>query len=396
MVDGRLAATTGPVTTEAVAPTQFRWDRLTYSSALSYCLLVAGLSVGIVLPELRDEFHINAVIASLHGSTFGIGLLIMGAFGVRLIDRVGRRRAFVLATVALVVGVTMLCVGPAWPITLFGTCVSGLGGALLNMLMPGVISDHHGEHRAVAFAAVNGVPAVAGVAFSLLIGAALGADVTWRLPYLGLTLGFAIAFFAVAAPVRPPEATRDGAFTLAHLRRRDVYVPFLFLVNAALTEFPVGVWAVTYLRDVGHAGSGAAPVLAVAFGGLMFLSRMTLPRLLATLRGWTLPTGFLLAALGALVMCLVPGLGAKVVGLGIVGFGGGLLYPLTVDGFYVRAHGSMDSVSLGAYTALASGVAVTIGPLALGVLADSVGLRWAILIVPALAVLGAFTQRPRG
>lgn len=395
MADDRLAATTGAVTTEAIAPTPFRWDRLTYSSALSYCLLVAGLSVGIVLPELRDEFHINAVVAALHGSTFGVALLIMGTWGVRLIDRIGRRRAFMVATVALVVGVIMLCVGPAWPITLLGTCVSGLGGALLNMLMPGVISDHHGEHRAVAFAAVNGVPAVAGVAFSLLIGAALGADVTWRLPYLGLTLAFAVAFFAVAAPVRLPDATREGAFTLAHLRRRDVAVPFLFIVNAALTEFPVGVWAVTYLRDVGHASSGAAPILAVAFGGLMFLSRITLPRLLSTLRGWTLPTGFLLAALGATVMCAVPGLGAKVVGLGIVGFGGGVLYPLTVDAFYVRAHGSMDSVSLGAYTALASGVAITIGPLALGVLADSVGLRWAILVVPALGLLGAFTQRPR-
>ena len=383
------------MTTEAVAPTQFRWDRLTYSSALSYCLLVAGLSVGIVLPELRDQFHINAVVAALHGSTFGIGLLIVGARGVHLIDRIGRRPAFILATVALVVGVTLLCVGPVWQITLFGTCVSGLGGALLNMLMPGVISDHHGEHRAVAFAAVNGVPAVAGVAFSLLIGAALGADVSWRIPYLGITLAFAIAFFIVAAPVHPPEATRDGVFTLAHLRRRDVAVPFLFLVNAALTEFPVGVWAVTYLRDVGHASSGAAPILAVAFGGLMFLSRMSLPRLLARFHGWTLPFGFLLAGLGTTVMCLVPGLGAKVVGLGIVGFGGGLLYPMTVDGFYVRAHGYMDSVSLGAYTALASGAAVTIGPLALGVLADSVGLRWAILIVPALALLGAFTQRPR-
>jgi len=55
----------------------------------------------------------------------------------------------------------------------------------------------------------------------------------------------------------------------------------------------------------------------------------------------------------------------------------------------------MDSVSLGAYAALASGVAVTIGPLALGVLADSVGLRRAILIAPVFALIGAVTQRPR-
>ena len=56
---------------------------------------------------------------------------------------------------------------------------------------------------------------------------------------------------------------------------------------------------------------------------------------------------------------------------------------------------ALDAVALGAYCALASGVAVTLGPLALGALADSVGLRWAILIVPVLAAVGAFTQRSR-
>ena len=55
----------------------------------------------------------------------------------------------------------------------------------------------------------------------------------------------------------------------------------------------------------------------------------------------------------------------------------------------------MDSVSLGAYAAIGNGVAVTIGPLVLGVLADTVQLRWAILVVSALAFVGTLTQRPR-
>ena len=54
-------------------------------------MLVAGLSVGVVLGELRDEFGINGVVAALHGSTFGIGLLVAGVWGVRLVDRIGRR-----------------------------------------------------------------------------------------------------------------------------------------------------------------------------------------------------------------------------------------------------------------------------------------------------------------
>jgi len=383
------------VTTEAAAPTTFRWDRLTASSALAYCLLVACLSVGIVLPELREQFHISGVLAALHGSTFGIGLICMGIWGVRLIDAVGRRRAFVISFSAMVAGVLLFCVGPAWPITLFGTAISGSGAALLNMATPGVISDHHGEHRAAAFSAVNAIPAIAGVAFSLVVGAALRAGWSWRTPYLALTLAFALAFFLVARTVHPPEGAREGTFTLRHFTDRTVRVQFLFMINATLAEFTVGIWGVSYLQEVGGASNGLAPMLATAFGVTMFVGRINLPFVLRHLGSAAISAGFILAGVGAATMCFAPSLAAKVVGLAIVGFGGGLLYPLTVDRFYEVADHVMDSVSLGAYAALASGAAVTIGPLALGVLADSVGLRRAILIAPVFALVGAVTQRPR-
>jgi hypothetical protein len=94
------------------------------------------------------------------------------------------------------------------------------------------------------------------------------------------------------------------------------------------------------------------------------------------------------------MMCFAPGLLPRVAGLTIVGFGGAPLYPLTVDRLYKSAEHKIDSISLGAICALASGAAVTLGPLALGILADSVGLRRALLIVPVIAVVGAITQRP--
>ena len=93
-------------------------------------------------------------------------------------------------------------------------------------------------------------------------------------------------------------------------------------------------------------------------------------------------------------MCFAPGLLPRVGGLVIVGFGGAPLYPLTVDRLYASAEHKIDSISLGAICILASGTAVTLGPLALGVLADSVGLRMALLIVPVVGALGAITQRP--
>ena len=383
------------MTVQVEAPASFRWDRLTYASALGYCLLVAGLSVGVVLGELREQFDISGVVAALHGSTFGIGLLMAGVFGVRVVDRLGRKRTLQWATGALAGGVLLFGVGPSWPVTLLGTMVSGAGGALVVMVMPGLISDHHGSHRAEAFAAVNGAPGVAGVAFSLLIGAALSAGWSWRPPYIILTAAFTIALVVVARPVVLPEGLRHGTFSVQHLRAREVLVPWTHLVNAVLAEFTVGIWAVTYLREVGGASSGLAPVLAGVFGVMMFSTRLALPTVLRLFGAATVSLGFVIVGIGAATMCFAPGLPLKVVGLVAVGLGGAPLYPLTVDRFYHRAGHALDAVSLGAYCALASGAAVTAGPLVLGALADAVGLRWALLVVPVLAAIGAATQRPR-
>jgi MFS family permease len=378
---------------EADAPAGFRWDRMSAAVALGYCVLVAALSIGSVLGELRQQFHLSGFVAALHGSTFGFGLLLAGRFGVAFVDRIGRRAALVLSAAAMIAGIVLFCLGPAWPVTLFGAGLGGLGGALLVMVMPGLVSDHYGEHRAAAFAALNGVPGLAGVAFGLSVGLALGLGRSWRLPYLVLTALFAGALAIVAWPVSMPESTRHGRFTLAHFRNRDVLTPWLFIVNAVLTEFTVGIWATTYLKEVGHASGGLAAAAGGSFGVAMFVSRLVMPRVMAITRSATVPLSFLVVGLGALIMCLAPGIALKTVGVVTVGFGGGPLYPLTVDRLYARAEGAVDSISLGAICALASGVAIVIGPLATGLLADAFTLRWAILVVPILATIGAFTQR---
>jgi predicted MFS family arabinose efflux permease len=382
-------------TTAPEAPARFQWDRLTFASALGYCMLVASLSVGVVLPELRHQFHISGVVAALHGSTFGIGLLVLGLWGVQVIDRAGRRRTLIGATVCVIAGIGLFCSAQAWPLTLTGTVFSGFGAAMIVVVMPGLISDHHGEHRAAAFAAVNGAPGLAAVGYSLIIGAALAAGWSWRLPYLGLTLLFAAILAVVALPVAVPAAERGCAFSVRPLFDQSVAVPWVHIVNAVIAEFSIGIWAVTYLREVGGASHGLAPVLACVFGVMMLVVRMRLSVILQRFGDRTVPLSFLMLGTGAAVMCFAPGLGTKVLGLLLAGLGAAPLYPLTVDRFYTRCADQLDSVALGAYCSLASGVAVTLGPLALGVIADHVGLRRAILIVPVLAALGIATQSSR-
>lgn len=190
---------------------------------------------------------------------------------------------------------------------------------------------------APAFAAVNGAPGIAGVAFSLVIGGALSAGWSWRPPYLILTGVFTLALVVVAHPVALPDGERHGAFSLRHFFDRDVLVPWAHIVNAVLAEFTVGIWAVTYLREVGHAGAGLAPILASVFGVMMFATRLALPVLLRWWGEATISYSFVVIGAGAAVMCFAPNLAGKTVGLVIVGFGGAPLYPLTVNRFYQRS-----------------------------------------------------------
>lgn len=358
----------------------------------SFCLLVAGLSTGVILGELRDELGLSGFIAAAHGAMFGVGLLVVGAFGLGFVARVGRAVAFWGACFATATGVFVLCLGHRWPMTLGGCLISGFACALLVMLMPGILADHHREHRAAAFAAVNGIPGLSGIGFSLAIGAAISAGFSWRWPYAGFTLAIGIFVFVLGRSAELPKDLGHETNVLALFRDPSIHQPWLGIVHAVLVEFTVGVFAVVYLKEVGGASGGLAAILAGVWGLSMFFTRLVLPRTAHRLGLWARTICNLVAAIGVLIMWAGPGLAGRVVGLIIVGLGGGALYPLAVDRLYLRE--GADTVTLGAVAALGSGAAVTVGPMAMGILSDSIGIRNSILIVPVLAAAGAFVCLP--
>lgn len=372
----------------------FTWDRLTVASVLSFCVLVCGLSVGLVLGELRDEMHLSSIVAAAHGSTFGFGLLVLGSVGSGLVGRLGRPAAFAISIVSMVVGVMLLCLGHTWPLTLAGATLSGTGGALLVMLMPGIVADHHGEHRAAAFTAINGIPGVIGIVLSVVVGGVITSGGSWRWPYAIITLVVSASFAISVRGVRIPHGSEPPVSVLPLLRRPEVRGPWLRAVLGVLVEFSTVVWAVVYLKEVGGASSGLAVILGALWGLFLSASRMALPRLLHHAGAGSSTVAYGVAAAGALLMWAGPSLTLRAVGLSLVALGAGPLYPLAVDGLYATAGAVVDSVSLGAVAALASGVAITTGPMALGAVADVVGLRNAMLVVPALALLGVYTSWP--
>jgi predicted MFS family arabinose efflux permease len=367
--------------------------RLEVTLTCGFLLLVSGLSVGVVLPELRDEFSLSATVAAAHVSTFGFGLILMAFAGVALVRRVGRQRMFWCAAAAIAAGVTMLCAGPVWPITLAGCVIAGLGCATLVQLMPGLVADGFAEHRGAAFARINAWPGLAGVCYALAVGAVLSFGGSWRWPFFGLMLSTLVALVGLGRTVTLPVAAPHDTNLLAALRRPDVRGPWAGVVLAVMLDFPPGQMAILFLRDVGKVSSGTAAMLGAGWGVFLFTGRLLIPRVRAALGEWTVVAIYSLELAGVLVMWVGPGLAVRVVGMAMVALGSAPAYVLAVDRLYDETDG--DPAVLGSVAALASGLAISIGTLGLGALTDVFSTRHAILSVAVLAALGITLRWPR-
>jgi MFS family permease len=377
-------------------PPTFRWDRLTVTCVLSIGLVIPGLSIGLVLGELRADLGLSGVVSAAHGSAFGVGLLLVGTLGLPVIARMGRPAAFWTSCALVATGVTILCLGNSWPVTLAGTALAGFACAALILLMPGIVADHHGEARAAAFAAINGLPAVVGIALSLVVGATIAAGGGWQTPYLAITLGIAVVLVVVGRRVSIPPGRPERVSALRLVRQRVIGRGYLGVVHAVMLELTMGVWCVTIFKEVGGASSGVAATLGATWATCMFISRMSLGRILRVTGTRTPFFAFALVGIGSVLVWSGPGLVFRVIGVAVYALGGGLLYPLAVDRLYADAGRAADPVALGAVAALGSGTATVVGPLVVGVLADVVGLRHAVLSLTALAAAGVLTTRSTG
>jgi cyanate permease len=150
---------------------------------------------------------------------------------------------------------------------------------------------------------------------------------------------------------------------------------------------------VVYLKEVGGASAGRAAMLGSLWGLCLFASRLLMPRFVAAFGERSRMVCYSLVLVGAIVLWAGPSLPVRCLGAALAAYGCGPLYPLSIDRLYAR--GGADSVSLGAVGALASGVGVTLGPLSVGLLADLIDLRHAILVAAVLAAAGVFTTWPR-
>ncbi len=369
---------------------RMRWDRLTVGIGLGYALLSWSLSYGAVLPQLRDDLHLSASLAAMHGSMFGFGLLLLAAFGSRIISTFSNRTALSTSVIGMVGGGVLFGFGHSPALTLTGAAFTGAGAAILVIVVPGVVFAHQPDASTQTMSTLNAFPMVSSTLLPLAVTGAAAIAISWRIAYLApvVTLGMAIAIVAARTTVPTTAVEQPASFAhlarLPHLPRR-----WLVLVFGVLVEIGTVTWASSIMRDLGHASKGTAASLTIGFFIGMFSGRLLLTSLLRQFDEQLLLRASFVGSLIFLAPFLIgPSLVLRIVGLAGLGICLSPIYPLSVARIFELHH---DTNTLGRVAALASGVGVTFGPLLLGTMSDTVGLGKATIVLPVFALGGLLT-----
>ncbi len=376
--------------------TGVRRDRVTWLLYLQlgiygYFLYGFGPSV----PLLRAEQGVSRTLSGLHGTALAAGTLVAATVTAHVVQRRGRAVALWAGEIVLVLGVLLYVGTTALPVTLLGAGFAACGGSIVITAVAAALSDLHGAAAPAAISEANGVAAAAGLVAPLVIGAAVATGVGWRAGPLGVVvlvaaLGLVLGRTRVPNPVAVP-GYHDGSMRLPS----RYWIGWGVLVACIGAEFCLTLWAADILHSRNGLSSGAASaavtglvagMCAGRFGGSRLSRRLGVDPLLYLALGT--------AALGFAAFWLSHDPVLAVLGLVLCGLGVSLHYPLGIARAIDASEGRPDLAS--ARAGYAAGLAVGVGPFALGALADGVGLHAAMLVVPALFAIAALGVRLGG
>lgn len=354
-------------------------------------------SMGPLTVFLKSDMGLSYTVASLHYSAFAFGILLIGFAGGPFVARIGRWRSLWIAVAGLCVGAVALILGRSSPVTIGASFLMGFVGSLIMVLVPTILSDIHGESRAVALSEANLLAEVVAACAPLLLGFFTQGVGDWR-PAMAIPLlapAAMIFFFRkergsveercsvdAAAPARDSRKAEDSGPLPA---RYWVYWVGILLAEAA--EFGMTSWTADYLStSIGLSKVHAAWSLSL-FMAAVILGRLVGSRLVQRFSAHALMlVSVALALVGFAAYWLGANVGAAVVlaGLFVAGLGISGLYPFVMS-LALSVAGSR-SVQASANATLAAGAAILSLPFLLGRLADSFGIRMAYLAIPIVLV----------
>lgn len=356
-------------------------------------LRAAITSVGPVLDDIRDSLALSAFAGSILVS---IPLLAFGLFAPiapRLAGLIGMERALGLSLATLAAGIVARSL-PWLPALWLGTVLLGVGIAIMNVVIPSLVKrdfpDRIGQVTGIYSAVQGGIAAIAaGVAVPIAGTAQDG----WRLA-LGVWSGLALLALALFAP-RLRLRTLPGSEGPAD-RPRAFRSPWrsalgwqvsIYMGLQSVVFYTLLTWLPSIEQSRGIS-EGAAGFHMFLFNGLVIagslIAAALIPRrpdqrlLLVLTTGLLFVTvvGFMIApAIGVVWVCLA-------------GTGAGAAFVLALSMFGLRTVHHEQAASLSGMAQCIGYLLAAAGPLAVGLIHDTLH-SWTIALAVLLVALAA-------
>lgn len=353
--------------------------------------------LGPLMPSLRSDLALSYTQGGLLPAASALGLILSGLMSDWLARRFSRQVVFWSGSIGLLLSVVMLGLGHTFEAVFIAALGIGIGSSLTQIMIQALLSDQHGERRAIAFTEANVAASFSTLLAPLIIGALPHLGLDWRMfPLLAIMLlAFLGTFFY-------RDAIPDGNTMQAASASAKTKLPFsfwlywmvLFLVVAI--EMAIAVWATDFLANVAGLGKTNAALAFGAFPAAMLIGRYLGSRLTQTQSSQTLlPIALSVTLLGFPIFWLGRAAIFNILGLFIAGLGIANLYPLTLSIAVGVAADQSNAAS--ARASLAVGTALLSVPLLLGWLSDRIGIQIAygiVILCTALALaLVIFSHR---
>lgn len=366
----------------------FHRDHFTWLAYLSIAFYGYFLNVlGPITPFLKAELQLSYTVSSFHFTAFAIGILLVGAGGHLVIERLGRQRSLWLGLFGMSLSALILLAGKSPIITIGASFLMGCIGSLILAIVPVALSDQHGASKAVALSEANSFSSLIAAFAPLMVGWFAGAAGGWR---LALAVMACLPVFMFLALRKSPSAREAAGSATPSMHNNSLpalyWVYWIAIVLGVAVEFCMIFWGANYLEQgLGMEKANAARAVSLFLAG-MILGRFLGSHLVQRYSTRMVITGsIVIAGIGFLLFWIPENRMTCLLGLLITGLGVANFYPLILSQAINAADG--DTVQAGARATLASGIAILALPLALGRLADSVGIRPAYGVVLLLLVL---------
>ncbi|MGO2540114.1 MFS transporter [Specibacter sp. AOP5-B1-6] len=389
----------------AAGTSRNKWAGLGVLAAGLSMIVIDGTIVGVSLPTIIDDLHLDLNEAQWVNSLYSVVLAALLLTSGRLGDRVGRRKLFMVGVVLFMAGSIFAALSHDAGGLILSRVLQGVGGAaVLPATLSSVNSTFFGKDRTTAFAIWGAV--ISGMAaIGPLLGGWLTSSFAWQWIFIvNIPLGLAVLVGAVLfVPETRSPNDKAGLDILGLLLSAGGFGLFVF----ALIEGPtLGWWSATSALKLGpvswpaDADISAVPLTLAA--GLILLTGFVLwekhrARIgrsaildLTLFKVRTFSWGNAVAAMVAIgefgLLLVLPLYLINILGLGTLN-AGFVLAAMALGAFFSGASARHLAARMGPPTVVIIGLGLeTAGVLALGLLITSTTSVW--LIAALLVVYG--------